>query len=158
MSIHQQLANQFRDLFLSGQWIGSNLNLKAQIDDLSVEEANTKFQSFNTIAQLVFHINYYLEGVMNVFNSGNLDIKDKYSFDMTPISTQSEWQTMKDNVFRNAEYFSKLIEKMPESQLSDSFTDEKYGTYFKNLVGMLEHSYYHLGQIVLIKKLIRPSI
>ena len=31
---------------------------------------------------------------------------------------------------------------------------EKYGNYFRNLTGIIEHLHYHLGQIVLIKKLI----
>jgi len=47
------------------------------------------------------------------------------------------------------------VEQMPTSQLQDAFTDEKYGTYLRNILGMLEHSYYHLGQIVLIKKLLK---
>jgi len=42
--------------------------------------------------------------------------------------------------------------------LTDDFTDEKYGTYQRNLIGILEHSYYHLGQIVLIKKLLKTQM
>lgn len=83
-----------------------------------------------------------------------MDIKDKYSFDMTPLASQEEWDTMRHNIYRNAEYFVKLVEQMPPSQLKDPFTDEKYGTYLRNLMGLLEHSYYHLGQIVIIKKLL----
>ena len=155
MTLNQQLAKQLRDLFLSGQWIGTNLNLKAQLDDVDVEMANAKYESLNTIALLAFHLNYYLEGVMNVFKGGTLDIKDKYSYDMLPITTQEEWETMRDNIYRNAEYFIYLVEQMQASQLADAFTDEKYGTYQRNLIGILEHSFYHLGQIVLIKKLLK---
>ncbi|MBK8625508.1 MAG: DinB family protein [Saprospiraceae bacterium] len=155
MTLNEQLAKQLKDLFLTGQWIGTNLNLKAQLDDVNLEMANTRYESLNTIALLAFHINYYLEGVINVFKGGTLDIKDKYSYDMPPISSEEEWKTMRDNIYRNAEYFVYLVELMPTSKLNDPFTDEKYGTYFKNLIGMLEHSYYHLGQIVLIKKLLK---
>ena len=34
------------------------------------------------------------------------------------------------------------------------FFDEKYGTYLRNIEGVIEHSYYHLGQISLLKKMI----
>ncbi|MGJ8593340.1 MAG: hypothetical protein ACSHXF_12375 [Aquaticitalea sp.] len=44
---------------------------------------------------------------------------------------------------------------MPDSQLNAVFVDAKYGTYLRNIDGMIEHSYYHLGQIVLIKKLLQ---
>jgi len=154
MSLNEQLAKQIKDLFLTGQWVGSNLNLKAQLDDVDFNMANAKYESLNTIALLAFHLNYYLEGLINVFKGGSLDIKDKYSFDMTPLSSQQEWDTMRHNIYRNAEYFVKLVEQMPSLQLNDPFTDEKYGTYLRNLIGILEHSYYHLGQIVIIKKLL----
>ncbi|MFZ1749936.1 MAG: DUF1572 domain-containing protein, partial [Saprospiraceae bacterium] len=62
MTLSQQLSKQINDLFLSGQWIGTNLNLKAQLDDVDVVMANTRYESLNTIALLAFHINYYLEG------------------------------------------------------------------------------------------------
>jgi hypothetical protein len=155
MSLNEQIAKQLRDLFLSGQWIGTDLNLKAQLDDVDVNMANAKYESLNTIALLAFHLNYYLEGVMNVFKGGTLDIRDKFSYEMPPITSQEEWDTLRENIYRNAEYFVYLVNQMPASQLNDPFTDEKYGTYFKNLTGMLEHSYYHLGQIVLIKKLLK---
>ena len=35
------------------------------------------------------------------------------------------------------------------------FVDEKYGSYERNLDVMIEHCYYHLGQVMLIKKLFR---
>ncbi len=155
MTLNEQLAKQLKDLFLSGQWIGTDLNLKAQLQDVDISMANAKYESLNTIAILAFHLNYYLEGMIKVFKGGSLDIRDQYSYDMTPITSQVEWDTMRDNIFRNAEYFVYLVEQMPTSQLQDAFTDEKYGTYLRNILGMLEHSYYHLGQIVLIKKLLK---
>jgi len=158
MTLNQQLAQQIRDLFLTGQWIGANINLKAQLEDVDVAMANAKYESLNTIALLTFHLNYYLEGVMNVFKGGALDIKDKYSYDMPPITSQEEWDTMRENIYINAEYFVFLVEQMPTSRLTDDFTDEKYGTYQRNLIGILEHSYYHLGQIVLIKKLLKTQM
>lgn len=157
MTLNEQLAKQLKDLFLTGQWIGPNLNLKAQLDDVDFAMANTRYGSLNTIALLAFHINYYLEGVLNVLKGGSLDIRDKFSYDMPSITSQQEWDIMRENIYRNAEYFVMLIEQMPASKLHDPFTDEKYGSYLKNLMGMLEHSYYHLGQIVLIKKLIREK-
>ena len=47
-----------------------------------------------------------------------------------------------------------MIEQLADEKLDSSFVDEKYGTYQRNIEGMIEHSYYHLGQIVLIKKVL----
>jgi len=43
---------------------------------------------------------------------------------------------------------------MPDEKLAEGFVDEKYGNYFRNIHAMIEHSYYHLGQIVILKKII----
>ncbi|HMQ69795.1 MAG TPA: hypothetical protein PKA90_12460 [Ignavibacteria bacterium] len=46
---------------------------------------------------------------------------------------------------------------MDESILEQTFADKKYGTYLRNTEGFFEHSYYHLGQISLIRKLIKQD-
>lgn len=43
---------------------------------------------------------------------------------------------------------------LPET-LHNFFSEEKYGSYFRNIDAMIAHSYYHLGQIVLLDKTIK---
>ncbi|MEZ4915536.1 MAG: hypothetical protein R2836_00960 [Chitinophagales bacterium] len=40
---------------------------------------------------------------------------------------------------------------MPNEQLNEKFVDKNMEVIYENIDGMIEHSYYHLGQIVLIK-------
>lgn len=54
----------------------------------------------------------------------------------------------------NSEKFINHVEKMDENTLDQPFVDEKYGSYLRNIEGVIEHSYYHLGQVSLIKKMI----
>jgi hypothetical protein len=49
------------------------------------------------------------------------------------------------------------VEALTEEGLFGPFTDPKYGTYFSNLMGMVEHMHYHLGQIVMLKKWLARS-
>ena len=149
----QQIAKQFREVILNGTWI-ANTNYKHQLTGLDWEIATAKFNSLNTIAVLSQHIHYYIKGITNVFKGGSLDIKDKYSFDFQPILSQSEWENFLTKFWNDAEEFASLIEQMPEEKLKEAFVDEKYGTYQRNIDGMIEHSYYHLGQIVLLKKIL----
>lgn len=135
----------------------TNTNFKAQVSDLTWQEATTKIGSLNTIAALTFHINYYIEGVANVLEGGALEIRDKYSFDCPPIKSTEDWEALLKNMCQQAEKFADLIENMPDQKLETIFVDEKYGTYRRNINGIIEHSYYHLGQISLIKKMIREA-
>jgi uncharacterized damage-inducible protein DinB len=148
-----QMANRFREIILNGTWV-ANTNFKDQLFDSDWKTATTKINNLNTIAVLVQHIHYYIGGILNVFNGGTLDIRDKYSFNFPPIESQHQWETFLSKFWEDAESFALLIEQMSDAKLEDSFDHEKYGTYRRNIDGMIEHAYYHLGQIVLIKKMI----
>ncbi len=154
MSQILQLSKRFREVLLDGLWI-ANTNFKDQLSDVTWEQAVTKIDSLNTIAMLTFHIDYYIAGIVNVFEGGDLEIKDKFSFDLPSIESQKQWEDLLGKLWVDSEKFASLLEQMPDSRLDEVFVDEKYGTYRRNIDGMIEHSYYHLGQITLIKKLLK---
>ncbi|MCD0476821.1 DinB family protein [Chryseobacterium sp. LC2016-29] len=153
MSTTSQLAKRFREVLLDGKWI-ANTNFKEHLSDVTLEQATTKIDSLNTIAMLTFHIDYYIAGLVNVFEGGDLEIKDKFSFDLPPIESQEQWESTLNKLWQDSEKFANLLEQMQDSKLDEIFVDEKYGTYLRNIDGMIEHAYYHLGQITLIKKMI----
>ncbi|WJS96863.1 DUF1572 domain-containing protein [Flavobacterium johnsoniae] len=148
-----EIASRFREVILNGTWI-ANTNYKDQLQNLDWKIAVTPIQNLNTIALLAQHIHYYIDGINNVFKGGTLDIKDKFSFDFPPINSQQEWENFLIKFWNDAEEFASLIEQITDEKLEENFVDVKYGSYRRNIEAMIEHSYYHLGQIVLIKKLL----
>ena len=151
MSMSQQLADRFREVMLNGTWI-ANTNYHKQLRDLNWQQATTKVNSYNTIALLTFHINYYVEGVLSVLQGGELTIRDKFSFDAPELTSEEDWQNLKDSLFTNSEAFAKEVEQLSDEQLQQAFVKKAYGSYQRNIEGMIEHCYYHLGQVSLIKK------
>lgn len=152
MSPSQQLAKRFREVMLDGTWV-ANTNYQLQLSNVTWQQAINKIESLNTIASLTFHINYYIAGVLNVLRGGTLDIKDKYSYDMLPITSQGEWEKLKQSLFDNSNQFALAIEQLSNEKLNAVFVDPKYGTYQRNLDALIEHAYYHLGQITFLIKM-----
>lgn len=128
-----------------------------QLSHVDWKQATTRIGSLNTIAALTYHINYYIAGILNVFEGGALEIRDKYSFDLPPIRSKEDWDNLLNGMWANAEKFAAHVERMPDEQLEEPFVDEKYGNYRRNIEGVIEHSYYHLGQVSLIRKMILES-
>lgn len=153
MDFGKSNALRFKEIILNGTWI-ANTNYKDQLATISWEIAVSKIGSLNTIADLTFHINYYISGVLNVFEGGPLEIKDIYSFNSAPIKSEKDWKLLLNDLWKNSEKLANLIEKLPNDKLKEVFVDKKYGTYQRNIEGLIEHSYYHLGQISLIKKIL----
>jgi hypothetical protein len=87
MNYSEYLGNRLREILISGKWVVGT-NLKEQIEDVTWQEAIQKVDNFNTIADLTFHIHYYIAGVMQVFKGGELTIRDKYSFDAPEIKNE----------------------------------------------------------------------
>jgi hypothetical protein len=155
MSLSFQIAKHFREVHFGGNWTTSNL--KDNLADVSWKEATAKIHSLNTIAALAFHASYYVSVLLRVLNGKTLDAKDELSFNHPPIHSQEEWNNMLSKTWSEAEQAATLIEQLPEDKLWEDFTDKKYGSYYRNIHGIIEHMHYHLGQIALIKKLLREE-
>ncbi len=155
MNTTKQLAKHLRELYFGANW--TCVNFKDTLADISWQEAITKHQDFNTIAVLIFHSNYYINRVLKVLEGESLNASDKYSFDCPAITSQEEWRKFVQKSMDEAELFAQEIEKLDELKLYEVFSEEKYGNYFRNIVGIIEHAYYHLGQITLIKKMIQQK-
>ncbi|MBD3581310.1 DUF1572 domain-containing protein [Flavobacterium selenitireducens] len=153
MSKNLAITNRLREVLLDGYWV-ANTNFKAQILSVTWEQATQKIGNLNTIAALTFHINYYIRGVSDVFDGHELTISDKYSFDAPQIQSAEDWKNLVDCFINNAEKFVNQVERLPDTMLGKIFVDAKYGDYLRNIEGIIEHSYYHLGQISLIKKML----
>ena len=151
MSFTSQLAENFRAMHFGPSLVGTCL--KDALEGVNWKQATAKTEDLNTIAQLVFHINYYISAVLKVLKGGPLDAHDKYSYDLPPIRSEEDWQSLLSKTWKEAEEAASLIEKMTDKQLAEPMDTGKYGNWFKNLLIIQEHSHYHLGQIVLVKKL-----
>jgi hypothetical protein len=152
MNLTAQIAKQLRQVYVGENW--TSVNLKDTLAGLTWHQATTQVHSFNTIAALVFHMNYFVTAVIKVLQGNAPDAHDKFSFDLPPITSEKDWENLLNRAFTDAETFAGLIEQLPESKLWEDFSDKKYGNYYSNLHGIIEHNHYHLGQIVLIKKIL----
>ncbi len=154
MNQTSEIANRLQEVFVDGTWV-ANTNFKVQIESTPWQKAIVRKEGLNSIALLTFHINYYLEGLIGVLNGGPLDIKDKFSFDMPAIENELQWLELISRFNNNAAKFIQQVRVLDDAQLNLPFVAAKYGTYLRNIECVIEHSYYHLGQVVLLNKLLK---
>lgn len=154
--ITTQIAKHFREVYFGGNWCC--VNLKEQLADVTWQEATTKVYDFNTIAILACHINYYVSNVLEFLEGQPLTSKDSLSFTHPPIHSQQDWDDILSKIAQDGEKFANAIEQLADEKLMEVFIEDKYGIYYRNFHGIIEHVHYHLGQIVLIKKIIRADL
>ena len=152
MSTAKLIANRLQEVFLDGKWV-SGTNFKEQFELVDWHLAIKKEEGFNSIADLAFHVGYYIAGVNEYLDTGELNIRDKYSFDYSPIQSEEEWFSLTRTFCENAEKLIQRVEKMSDEELNQDFAKKEYGSLYRNLDVQIEHAYYHLGQILILKKL-----
>jgi len=146
----ERIANNLRTCFFGKNWPG--VALKPIIENSSFELATKRVNEAHTIYELCFHIIYYLKGASQVLNGHPLNIKDKYSFDTPELEGDLAWNEFQQEMWDIVETLASQIEKLDDAILEYEFENEIYGDYGRNLWGLVEHSYYHIGQISLIQK------
>ncbi|SDX86460.1 hypothetical protein SAMN05444411_110138 [Lutibacter oricola] len=155
MKLAQQLANRLNEVLINGKWV-TGTNIKSEIINLDWKTATKKINNLNSIADLVFHIDYYIAGVLNVLEGGDLEIKDKFSFNYPPIKSKKDWNALVSKFCKDSEKFITLVSNFTDKELKNSFVNPKYGDFYRNINVIIEHSYYHFGQIILLKKMLKP--
>lgn len=151
MQSTKQISQHLHQVFFGGNWTW--VNVKETLANVSFETANKRIGTCNTIGLLTFHIHYYVKAILAVLQQQPFNFHDKYSFDMPAITNEEDWQQMQANCFTNVQTLCKLIEDLPDETLPTIFVEEKYGSYHRNFLGLIEHTHYHLGQISLLKKI-----
>ncbi len=152
MVLAKNISEHIRQVFFGGNWTG--VNLSTSIKDLDWKKATKPVGSFNSIAALVYHIHYYVAAQLRVLRGNPLDAHDRFSFDMPAIASEEDWLALKAHCFGDAGLLADAVAGLSNEMLQQDFTDSKYGTYYRNLWGMIEHTHYHLGQIVLLRKML----
>ncbi|MCC6370002.1 MAG: DUF1572 domain-containing protein [Bacteroidia bacterium] len=156
MNSPQQIAKHLRQLYFGGNWTCTNF--KDTLENVSWQEAQTTVYSLNSIITLVYHIHYYVGVLTRVLQGKALRGDDKESFEHPPLQSQYDWDILLPKLWEEVENLAVLIEQVPEEKLWDIFSEEKYNIYYRHLFGIVEHGHYHLGQIALIKKLIKAGV
>lgn len=152
MELAATLAKHIRDVFTGGNWTA--VNLQQTLEGISWQQALLQLHGCNNIATLVYHISYYVKLATDVLEGKPLNGHDSLSFNLPPMAGEDDWNALKQRAINNAEKLASLVAQLPDEKLDTVFVLEKYGTYYRNIQGIIEHTHYHLGQLSLLKKMI----
>ena len=152
MTIAKQAAAALRSLYFGGNW--TDVNFKDVLSGVDWLQANREIYSLNSIVSLVYHTNYYLLAVTEVLRGNPLNAHDQDSFDHPQALSELDWKNTLDKTWNDVHSLADLTEELPEEKFDQIFSEIKYGNCHRNIYGLIEHGHYHLGQIVLIKKML----
>jgi hypothetical protein len=137
-----------------GNW--TDIFLDDVIADVTYEEAIAVPPGItNTIAMLVYHIKFYNDVVRLRLAGEEPVVGAANGFDVA-INNDATWQQLKADCIESFKMIADDIKALPDEKLWEQ-TKPGGDSFYKNFHGLAEHGHYHLGEIVLLKKIIRHN-
>lgn len=148
-----RIIDQINRLHNNNNWVG--FNLYEVLDGITDESANMKLPNFNhTIHQIARHL---ITDYVVIKRLKRIDYKLTNEENWIPAEKLNhKWNDTVKSIKKNK---ADIIEEL--QNISDESLDKPilkgYSSIYENLHGYIQHSYYHFGQIVLMKKFIDNS-
>jgi len=151
----QLLVENILQVYEGNNW--TDVNINDTIKDITYEQAQQKTAaSSNTIASLLHHLYYWNGIIMQRLEGENPSIPEANGFDVEKLNNENDWDILKEKTHQSFIQLTVAVSKFPEEKLYDTYAEGR-SSYFKNLHGIVEHAHYHLGQMVILKNLIRSA-
>jgi hypothetical protein len=153
MNITSLIAEHLLAVHEGNNW--TEVNIADVLKDVTAEEAATRTPaSPNTIEALVRHITYWNRVMVQRINGIKVEIPEDNGFEIGDTLTDADWKHLREDNIASAHELATVIINVAESRLPEPILKE-YSSTYKNLQGTVEHIHYHLGQLMLIKQLVR---
>lgn len=155
MRLTRNMATHIIEAYEGNSW--SDVCVKEIVQDINFAEAVAITKaSPNSIASLLYHMMFYNNAICQRLRGEEPQVGSANGFDHPPLENENDWQKLVVDAMESARNLSKAMEHFPEEDLFRENPVGK-GTFYKKFHGVIEHNYYHLGQIMMLKKLIRSS-
>lgn len=146
-------AEKIISVYEGNNW--TSVCIAETIADITLNEAIMKTPaSPNTIASLLNHLMYWNEIIMLRMKGEEPVIPDSNGFDVRLLNNDEDWQQLIHDVHQSFIELADEVRAFPEEKLLDE-TNNGISTFQENFHGIAEHAYYHLGQIVILKHLVK---
>jgi uncharacterized damage-inducible protein DinB len=150
MKENERLQQLFRDHFNGEPWI--DVQIMGSLKDLKATDAAKNMYDLNSIWQIVHHMTCWRETLLE--RARGISIASPADNYFIPVAGFSGKAWMK--ALARLKASQKNILSYLQKEFKDA--DEKPGnnqySRYELMQGLLQHDAYHLGQIILIKKLV----
>jgi uncharacterized damage-inducible protein DinB len=144
------LLEQFKACYDENNWF---VSLKSALEGVSAEQAVWKPANVdNSIWESVNHLAYWNERYLQIWRkemTDPQDVENKSTF----RSSESDWNAARENLYRVMNEWKSELESVSEEQLNGLITEKYRFPWYSALGHQNVHNAYHVGQILLLRKL-----
>jgi len=145
-----RIADQLKRAFYGKAWSGPSV--KEALAGVRAEIAARKpISGAHSIWELVHHITAWVEIVRKRVEGKNVKVTRRVNFPPVLDASPAGWKKSLRRMEQAEAELRKTILRIPEPRLEESAADGRASVYIL-LHGVSQHSLYHAGQIMLLKR------
>jgi uncharacterized damage-inducible protein DinB len=152
MNEQKRIANLFKQLFNGHPWI--DVNIVESLSTITAKQAASRpLQECNTIWEIVNHMVAWRKNVLCRMNDEVIETPSHNYFE--PVTDQSEeaWAQTKIDLENSQSEWAQYLEQLDTKEFDKIYPITGL-TYYEHILGIVQHDAYHLGQIVMLRKVV----
>ncbi|MEZ5427120.1 MAG: DinB family protein [Pyrinomonadaceae bacterium] len=150
MASKETLLEQFTASYDENGWF---VALRNALEGLTAEEARWKPEELdNSIWEIVNHLSFWSESWLARFR-GETFPKAPDNDATFKDNSEADWQNAKEKLFRVLADWKTALGETDESKLDETVSEKYDEPWFVPVANLTIHNAYHIGQIIILRKL-----
>ncbi|HET8810325.1 MAG TPA: DinB family protein [Flavobacteriaceae bacterium] len=147
-----RISKLFNDLYDDSPWLG--VNWLETLNNISAEQASKRIaEGRNTIWEITNHVIQWRLNVLRRVQGESIVSPDhNYILPVEAVS-ETDWKNTLEELAVSQQKWLDFLKNFDENQFSKIYPNNQM-TYYEHIHGILQHDSYHLGQVVLLAKML----
>ena len=152
MNESQKIIELFEDLYDGSPWI--DVNIKDTLEELTPGQAAEKIlQGRNSIWEIVNHLIHWRLNVLERMKGTRMTTPGNNYFTPVTDTSSDAWRNTLENLKHSQDAWTHYLSAMNGPDYLKVYAGNNM-THYRHIHGIIQHDAYHLGQIVLLSKLL----
>ncbi|WP_291286764.1 DinB family protein [Flavobacterium sp.] len=152
MSESKRISNLYQSIYNGNPWL--EVNLVHTLQNVSADQAYKKVNpNLNTIWEIVNHLIQWRRNILKRVQGETIITPDHNYFVPVLDSSEAAWEQSLQSLGKSQELWHAFFEDFEDADLEKIYLNNNH-TYYEHIHGIIQHDVYHLGQIVILKKLL----
>ncbi|WP_348825280.1 DinB family protein [Flavobacterium aestuarii] len=152
MSESRRISNLYQSIYNGNPWL--EVTLANTLKDISAEEAYRKINpDLNTIWEIVNHLIQWRRNILSRVQGETVITPDHNYFVPVIDPSEAAWAQSLQTLAKSQESWNAFFEDFDDLDLAKVYPANNH-TFYEHIHGIIQHDVYHLGQIVILKKML----
>ena len=156
MTLCEIYIMKFETLHSGRPWFGESVDKK--LSDLTEDEVFMKpLAGVHSIAEILNHIAQWRIEIASRLQTGTINLKENDPNDWIDLIQLKKmgWENVKMEFYNSKNSLINFLKSTNDDFLNKPVKEGSKATYRHFIEGLIDHDIYHLGQVGLVKKMIR---